>query len=173
MADTDRKSAKIIRHLLKLPAASNAMDTKGRTPLFVATERGNTRCVRDLLQKGCRYNSNRHSEPLPLSSYQGYHDGVRTLIDNKAPVDSFSSTLLTPLHLACQEGHVDCVLLLLTRDANVNLAGEDGLTALHIACFYRQTDIIKILLDHKADVNMRSHSGSTPLLEICFKRVQI
>ena len=157
----------ILLKLIEGGAKVNPITGSGDTALHIAVSNENTCRLETLLVEGkADFTQLDQSgwEPLHLSSYQGYHDGVQTLIDNKAPVDSFSSTLLTPLHLACQEGHMDCVLLLLSRDANVNLAGEDGLTALHIACFFHQKDIIKILLDHEADVNVKSHSGSTPLL---------
>uniref|UniRef100_A0A8P0N3C2 Ankyrin repeat domain 52 n=1 Tax=Canis lupus familiaris TaxID=9615 RepID=A0A8P0N3C2_CANLF len=112
-------------------------DHKGRTALFLATERGSTECVEVLTAHGASAlikERKRKWTPLHAAAASGHTDSLHLLIDSgeRADItDVMDAYGQTPLMLAIMNGHVDCVHLLLEKGSTADAADLRGRTALH------------------------------------------
>ncbi|CAI9590438.1 unnamed protein product, partial [Staurois parvus] len=104
-------------------------DHKGRTALYLATERGFTECVEVLMSHGASpliKDRKKKWTPLHVAAASGNTDVLHLLIDSSERLDIADVTDAhgqTPLMLAVMNGHVDCVHLLLEKGATVD-AGD-------------------------------------------------
>ncbi|XP_053149552.1 serine/threonine-protein phosphatase 6 regulatory ankyrin repeat subunit C isoform X2 [Hemicordylus capensis] len=112
-------------------------DHKGRTALYLATERGSTECVEVLTSHGASAlvkEKKKKWTPLHAAAAYGNTDSLHLLIDSGERVDITDVMDVhgqTPLMLAIMNGHVDCVHLLLEKGSTVDAADRRGRTALH------------------------------------------
>ncbi|KFH46922.1 putative ankyrin repeat protein-like protein [Hapsidospora chrysogenum ATCC 11550] len=132
------------RILLDHGADVNAIDSKGKTPLYYAS---NLRNVRMLIRHGARVD---HVSPNgePLIHYaaglgeNGEIGLLRFFLEhgmnpNAAhPIGGFR-----PLHVAASGGSLSRVQLLVSRGADVNATDNDGQTLLMVAIFRARDDI--------------------------------
>ena len=97
-------------------------DKQGRTPLFVACERGTNDAARMLLREGAKVDeaNNLGWTALHVACKYGRVDSAQLLLDNGAEVDRGDQQTFTPLYNACVEGHVSAAKLLLERGADPN-----------------------------------------------------
>jgi ankyrin repeat protein len=87
---------------------------------------------------------------------------LRTLVDQKANVNTKDSRGETPLMYAAAVGSVEAMKFLLEQGADANVQNQFGSTAL----IWSATDLAKVqlLLDHGANPNLASKKGRTALL---------
>uniref|UniRef100_A0A452SSU8 Ankyrin repeat domain 52 n=1 Tax=Ursus americanus TaxID=9643 RepID=A0A452SSU8_URSAM len=144
-------------------------DHKGRTALFLATERGSTECVEVLTAHGASAlikERKRKWTPLHAAAASGHTDSLHLLIDSgeRADItDVMDAYGQTPLMLAIMNGHVDCVHLLLEKGSTADAADLRGRTALHRGVMTGCEDCLAALLDHDAFVLCRDFKGRTPI----------
>ncbi|KAF5928382.1 hypothetical protein HPG69_014987 [Diceros bicornis minor] len=144
-------------------------DHKGRTALFLATERGSTECVEVLTAHGASAlikERRRKWTPLHAAAASGHTDSLHLLIDSgeRADItDVMDAYGQTPLMLAIMNGHVDCVHLLLEKGSTADAADLRGRTALHRGAVTGCEDCLAALLDHDAFVLCRDFKGRTPI----------
>uniref|UniRef100_A0A674H456 Uncharacterized protein n=1 Tax=Taeniopygia guttata TaxID=59729 RepID=A0A674H456_TAEGU len=136
-------------------------DHKGRTALYLATERGASECVQVLTSHGASaLVKERKRKWTPLHAAGGTGDGT----EPKTPGDeSLLEELGTPLMLAIMNGHVDCVHLLLDKGSTADAADKRGRTALHRGAVTGCQDCVAALLEHDAFALCRDWRGRTPL----------
>uniref|UniRef100_A0A803SNL4 Ankyrin repeat domain 52 n=1 Tax=Anolis carolinensis TaxID=28377 RepID=A0A803SNL4_ANOCA len=130
-------------------------DHKGRTALYLATERGSTECVEVLTSHGASAlvkEKKKKWTPLHAAGERERCFLFGMLIE-----------ILTPLMLAITNGHVDCVHLLLEKGSTVDAADKRGRTALHRGAVTGCEDCLAALLDHDAFVLCRDFKGRTPI----------
>jgi ankyrin repeat protein len=116
----------------------NALDRYGRSSLFKAAIRGNTRIVKYLLE---------HKESLDMNRKARYNGE-------------------TPLLAAIRKNHEDIASDLIRSGVDVDVSNQNGRTALSIAAENGLVNIVDQLFDRpgKIDINVRdSRSGNTPL----------
>ncbi|XP_023799012.1 serine/threonine-protein phosphatase 6 regulatory ankyrin repeat subunit C-like [Cyanistes caeruleus] len=112
-------------------------DHKGRTALYLATERGSSECVQVLTSHGASAllkERKRKWTPLHAAAANGNTDSLHLLIDSGERADITDVMDIhgqTPLMLAIMNGHVDCVHLLLEKGSTADAADKRGRTALH------------------------------------------
>jgi len=98
-----------------------------RSPLHLAAMKGNSECIKILLQNGARpdvWDANRVATPLHCAAASGSLDCVALLLNAGANVNigiSMTGAGRTPLHYATQSNAISCVQLLLNSGAMVNL----------------------------------------------------
>src|SRR5437879_10311512 len=91
-------------------------------------------------------------------------DRVKTLLDQRADVNSRNAVGAAPIHEAAWNGNVELIDLLLARGADVNLRHADGgSTPLHYAVITNHVEAVRTLLKHGADLQAEYRSGATPL----------
>uniref|UniRef100_A0A8U7NX91 Ankyrin repeat domain 52 n=1 Tax=Corvus moneduloides TaxID=1196302 RepID=A0A8U7NX91_CORMO len=144
-------------------------DHRGRTALYLATERGSTECVQVLTSHGASAllkERKRKWTPLHAAAANGNTDSLHLLIDSGERADITDVMDIhgqTPLMLAIMNGHVDCVHLLLEKGSTADAADKRGRTALHRGAVTGCEDCLAALLDHDAFVLCRDFKGRTPI----------
>ncbi|USP80370.1 hypothetical protein yc1106_07644 [Curvularia clavata] len=139
-------------------------DAKGRTPLYVAAEKGASVLSRMLLDKGANVNAQggHYGNALQAASAEGHKDIVTLLLERGANVNAQGGFYSNALYAASDGGYKEIVTLLLDKDANVNAQGRLG-SALHAALAEGHQDIATLLLDKGADINAQSEIYGNPL----------
>ena len=101
---------------------------------------------------------------LQASSFIGYEQIVRTLIENKADVNAQGGWYNTALQAACGVGREQIVKILIENGANVNIQGGMSGNALNEASHRGKEKIVRILLENGANVNAESGVYGTGLI---------
>jgi hypothetical protein len=140
-------------------------DTEGRTPLYVAAERGAGGSARLLLDKGANVNAQggHYSNALQAASFKGHKEIVMLLLDKGADVNAQGGFFNNALQAASREGHKEIVMLLLDKGADVNAQGGFFNNALQAALREGYKEIVMLLLDKRADVNAQGGEYSNAL----------
>lgn len=141
-------------------------DERGRTPLYLAAEQGDTRKVGSLLkqtgnpdqQDDCRWT------PLMRAAQNGHLEVAEMLLAAGADVNAIDKGGYTVLMVAAGGGNPDILRLLLRHGARLDAQDpEFGRTALHRAARENLPGNIRVLLSAGADTRLRDSSGMTAL----------
>ena len=123
--------------LLSLGSDPNRASSSGKTPLYLACERGQTELAGALMRAGA---------------------------DAHAAVDLMGAT---PFYICCHRGHIGCVDELIAFGADVNRRQRDGSSSLHVAVKINSAPLVRMLLGADADPNLRTNKGGAPLYRAC------
>uniref|UniRef100_A0AAT9UPP8 Ankyrin repeat containing protein n=1 Tax=Apapanepox virus TaxID=3049969 RepID=A0AAT9UPP8_9POXV len=151
------KKIRLIETLVNNNANINAIDNKGLTPLYVATNpyyiSKHGSCISAINNKCIYCNS--------IDAYNEYgskFDISKILIDKGANVNVTDKSKTTPLHNACKSIYmIKTIKLLIDNGADINAVDDYGITPLNYACTspyyirYETSDILreKIMLCRK------------------------
>ena len=141
--------------LLEAGADVNFRNSRGKTPLMCAAERGYYMCTRALATAGADVNA--------------YDDGGRSILMRAIKAGSLECAALivqegadvnvsnnygskTPLLLAVEGKPTDIVKLLLDAGADVNLQDPANRSAIEAASYEEDTEILCLLIEAGADV---------------------
>ena len=147
-----------INKLIKEGADVNAIDTYGRTPLYLAaTCEFNADVIKALINAGANVNAtnNAGQTPLLVAARNRSLDVIKALIDAGADVNATDNAGKTPLHYAACCNNADVIKILINAGADVNAKNNAGQIPLHIAANYRNLDAIKALICAGADANVK------------------
>ncbi|CAC5423713.1 unnamed protein product [Mytilus coruscus] len=154
----------------------NKPDQRGRSALFMATERRHADVVNLLLQNDADVSqcNDIGESPLHVACKRDHKDIVEILLRNNANVSQcniWGNTALRngkcPLYLACEEGHINIVKLLLQNNACVSQYDNNGEFPLYAACAEGHIDIVKLLLQNNANVSQYTFRGNPSLCVAC------
>ncbi|CAO2581926.1 Serine/threonine-protein phosphatase 6 regulatory ankyrin repeat subunit C, partial [Lemmus lemmus] len=121
-------------------------DHKGRTALFLATERGSTECVEVLTAHGASaLIKERKRKWTPLHA-AGHVDCVHLLLEKGSTADAADLRGRTALHRGAVTGCEDCLAALLDHDAFVLCRDFKGRTPIHLASACGHTAVLRTLL---------------------------
>ena len=156
-----------VRKLLNNGVNVNEPNKHGETPLYLASERGNTEMVKALLDSPGinvdKADSNRYT-PLHVATRKSFSKIVKMLLEAGADINKTNVFGYTPLYHASYNGNAKIVKILLEAGADVNKAQNEGMTPLFIASTYGNFGAVKLLLAAPGiDVNKASNAGYTPL----------
>jgi ankyrin repeat protein len=149
-----------------------------KTPLHLAVEHNNAKCVSILLEAKANVNalvlpkeSPWHLPPLMVAADLGHYAIIASLLEAKADVHSPAAGLPPPLVLHnvaikedCQEQR-ECIARLLESKADVNSVNDRHETPLTWAIHIGKPDSMLTLLDAKADINHVNLRGESLLFE--------
>ncbi|KAG2501676.1 hypothetical protein HYH03_000179 [Edaphochlamys debaryana] len=121
------------------PVTGVLADREGRTPLWVAAQRGHVELVR----------------MLAAAAAAGQPAGGGVNVPNTSGV--------TPLRVAAAQGHAGVVEALLAAGADVEAADKDGFTPLYVACARSHVEAARLLLTGGALPDRPDRSQRTPL----------
>eukprot|EP01059_Diplonema_ambulator_P031103 TRINITY_DN5618_c0_g1_i1.p2 TRINITY_DN5618_c0_g1~~TRINITY_DN5618_c0_g1_i1.p2 ORF type:complete len:274 (+),score=50.55 TRINITY_DN5618_c0_g1_i1:657-1478(+) len=130
----------IAKHILRCHFADDkdrpALDSKGRTPLAVACQKGHYKVAKLLLTK-------RKCFDISFRDFDGN----------------------TPLHLACDGGHKDIVKLLFRYGSkDIRELNASGDTPLHLAAAKDHEDVVSLLKGHRlCDLDLKNYKGEKPV----------
>ena len=155
----------ILSNLPKRETDINARDNRGQTPLHIASMRGHTEMVKQLLNATADSNVKDESgrTALHIAAENGCVKVVEILLKAVADVDTQTKFGETALHRAAANEFEKVVDILLKAGAEVDKQDEEGETALHNAARNEFDKVIEILLKAGADVNKQERAGGTAL----------
>ncbi|CAG2256755.1 unnamed protein product [Mytilus edulis] len=164
--------------VVNYPYYIEVKDNEGRSPFYVACEKGQIAVVRYLM----KYNENidtknmDNTAALSATCLNGHTEVAQLLLDNKADINSKDTYGQTALHSACQNGHAETVKILMEFGMNVNQKNKNGRTPLYLACGHGCHDTVKYLLDlngqaliSRVDTTIKTEKGWSPLHIACCK----
>ncbi|XP_023286966.1 85/88 kDa calcium-independent phospholipase A2 isoform X2 [Seriola lalandi dorsalis] len=146
----------------------NARDAAGQTPLHRACERGDSVCVKELLEESQARTDikDRNGEtPMHSAAKQDSPQIIQVLCSRLCSgVNELNKNGETPLHVACRLGRVEAVKALLDGGAKCDVIGGSGYP-IHSAMKYSEKGCVEEIL--KADPGQiqaeDSLYGGTPL----------
>lgn len=128
------ENAKLILKLLKADLPADREDNLGRTPLYVAVDRGCLECARQLLGfVDINHQTNSGNTALMRASAKGNALLVAWLLQNKAKVDLRNQRGNTALMEAVNANSIDAVRHLLRAKASVTRKNKLGFSAIDLA----------------------------------------
>ncbi|XP_058117079.1 kinase D-interacting substrate of 220 kDa isoform X3 [Anopheles coustani] len=147
-------------------------DENGTTVLMIASGRGATHFVKELLARGADVQAQDLDNwtALQFAAKAGHVGIVETLLDNGAELEHRDMGGWTALMWGSYKGHTGVVALLLQRGADVQAHGNYHLNPLLWASGRGHTDIVRLLVNTGgAKVNVGDKYGTTPLVWACRK----
>ncbi|XP_073157707.1 uncharacterized protein [Henckelia pumila] len=139
-----------------------------KTPLHVATMKGNSRFVQEIINRNRQLAEeldSQQSSPLHIASAKGYLDIAKVLV-SAAPDMCLSRDFggKNPLHLAAMKGH-DLVVaeLIRVRPLAAREKVDGGQTVLHLCVKYDRLECLRILVPFLKEeiVNAKDNDGDT------------
>ncbi len=152
-----------IELLLAQGARKDAEDNKGRTPLFIAVEFGNSEAVQVLCERkaDCTIKEDEHGmTPLHVASWKGLDTVAETLLAHRAAVDELDKNKKTPLHVASTR---EVVKVLLAYNAQPLLKDKAGLTPFDTAAKAGNRELAKAFLAGCIVLRSADEEGVTAL----------
>jgi ankyrin repeat protein len=141
------------------------------TVLMVASSRGYSEMLTELIRRGANVNLKRYTgeTPLMFAADSGDAETVKALLragaNPNVKVMSFHAGEITPLTRAIDsdsEHRVEIVRLLISARAQINPQGKFAMSSLMHAV--GDLEIVKLLIANGADVNQKNFRGATALM---------
>ncbi|XP_032431965.1 receptor-interacting serine/threonine-protein kinase 4 [Xiphophorus hellerii] len=157
----------IVKLLVKQAGVNvDSQTTDGRTPLHLASQRGQYRVARILIELGAdvRVTSSEQNTALHVAAETGHTSTSRLLIKHQADVNIQNAQGLTPLHLASQQGHLATVKMLIAEGADPYLSDRAQRIPCHLAAENGHSEVLKELILHCPDGGgLSDQQGLSPL----------
>lgn len=165
--------AKLVSFLVDAGYPIENKDSKGNTPLLLASFNSNLDSLRILLGADVNVNVRNSSQATPLITAiksASSFTFVNMLLNASADVNAKNKDGWTALHFTVasqdlhQQDQSDIAKALIKAGANIEAKTESGDTPLMLAAKNDKLDNVRILLDAGANVNARNNFHSSPLL---------
>ena len=177
LSATEGGQESTVNFLILLRADVNKSDEYGRTPLYIAADRGNLTLVKRLLDAGAdpTIYADLSNEASPAQA------AMSSVIRNGSPyrsvgtltTSSSGSFGYTPPaevrggivrdRLTDGNDRIEIAVLLIAGGADIDIKSVNYPTMLHFAAIYGSSRSVKILLESGADPNVGNDNGVTPL----------
>ncbi|CAD5123709.1 unnamed protein product [Dimorphilus gyrociliatus] len=141
----------------------NIRDSKKRTPLHHAANKGNSQMIRSLIKNGAAgwLQDENGKTPLHITSARGFSQCMKILLKSGSVVDSRTYENLTPLHMVANE---EVCKLLLEHDATVSASCDcESWMPIHFAAYKGLAEVCELLLEAGAGVDSLAADNITPL----------
>ncbi|EAY22247.1 ankyrin repeat protein, putative [Trichomonas vaginalis G3] len=134
--------------------------------LHVASEKGNFKLVKSLIECGCDKESKSKSgyTPLIYASQNGKLEVVQYLISVGADKEAKDNEGNTSLMKASEKGHFEIIKYLISVGADKDAKSKYESTPLMKASMNGHLEVVKYLISVGADKEAKSKSGYTPLI---------
>ena len=159
-----------VRQALKNGASINVRDSRGRTPLLIATHADNVEMARVLIAAAADVNAKDHIEDSPYlyAGAEGRNEILRMALEAGADLKSTNRYGGTALIPAAHHGHPETVAILLRTRIDKDHVNKLGWTALLEAVILGDggptyARIVQMLVKGGANPNIADRNGVTPL----------
>ncbi|XP_058810211.1 transient receptor potential channel pyrexia [Phymastichus coffea] len=158
----------VLRIIAPKNLALNRIDSAGYAAIHYTAERGDSNCLKVLLDAGCLVDiaTRKGETALHLTAEAGCVESLEMLLAKGANPALKNRRCQTALHLAARTHSLECVESLLQHSgSDPNVDDNDGRTALHMALgrSLLAYDVTEMLISWKAQVNKADKYGYTPL----------
>lgn len=153
---------------LKDVTTINFNNYAGKSPLFIAAEKGHAAAVQALLKHpeiSCNFKTKYYS-PLTIACKNGHLEVVRVLLQDPRVDVNLAANQSSALSVTCMEGRLEILEALLQHPKlDINRRETKGGNALYQACLCRKPEIVRrLLLIDNLEVNAATATGVTALL---------
>ncbi|KAF5306177.1 hypothetical protein FQR65_LT07453 [Abscondita terminalis] len=146
--------------------ALNKQSAIGWTPLSIASHKGHTEFVNNLLTNHARVDvfDTEGRSALHLAAEKGFLKVCDLLLTHKAFINSKSRVGRTALHLAAMNGYTHLVKFLIKdHNAVIDILTLRKQTPLHLAAGAGQIEVCKLLLELGANIDATDDMGQKPI----------
>lgn len=151
----------VIKLLVTEGADLSLPDSRGNSPLLLATASGRRGLIELLLERGAEPNHGAGEQnALYKAAGKGDLGTIELLLRHGADVNLDGTS---PLIHAAKAGQLKTIELLLQHNADVDQQDHQGDTALHQAATHGHSFAVDKLLRRGADPNLKNHNGETAL----------
>ena len=164
-----KKHFRVANLLYSHGAVVDVRDDDKRTPLYLASSRGQVDIMRWLLDHGADANARGYLGITPLiQATAGIHrEAVQALVEHNADTNLCDENGSTPLLWASSRHNpegtvVEIMRRLLEHGADPNICDNDHSTPLHQASFRGSLEAARLLLSYGAKVDGKDGRGRTP-----------
>ena len=155
---------KAVGELLKSKDVDVDLEVNGRSPLYLAAEKGHKEIAERLAEKWTKeVRSTKFRKLIYQAAKEGSREAAELLMSIGADKDAADEENRTPLCIAFQAGHEQIMQLLLAHGANKEAKDETGQTLLHQAASEGKMTVAELLIASGADKNAEDRLGQTPL----------
>ena len=157
---------RVVEWLITTCAQDVNVSHDSRTPLHIASGKGNFMAARTLLTHDADVNAagGIRWTPLHYASYNGHLTVARVLLEYGADVNFKINMGSTPLRILSENnGNVELAQLLLDHGADPHIRSISGWDSLYTALEFGYAGLAKLLLEYGADPNARDVYGRTLL----------
>lgn len=153
-------------HLAENPGYVNVADSRGRTALSWAAQRGMRDVVKELLRSGADPNicTSKGNSPLQYAVEARVPDCIQPLLDYGAIVDQCDVEGQTPLHYtAAYQEDLAYYRQLIEAGADLNWATIPKVTPLATAILEGHDEAVNYLVEKKTNINLKGHDDRSPV----------
>lgn len=156
-------------------AEMDSVDSRGVSPLLVASQKGHVEMVRFLLSKGALVERRTHEGRTALhhAAENGHAAVVEVLLENGAQPNLPMSDGRTALQAAVLAGHQAIVAMLLEKGADPDAHAEGTSPLLVIAAFNGELETVRLLAEHGAKVDKTSEGWTALHHAVANKHVEM
>ena len=157
---------KVIKILLNVGInLINKKDEGGKTPLYIACDKGHVQVVEQLIKAKADLSIPNKSGNTPLhkACEMGHLQIVEKLLQSEVDPNVQNNFQATPLFQATHKNNLQVVKRLLQAKADPNIQASTGATPLFVASEEGNIQLMDLLLQAQADPNVQAYDGSTPL----------
>jgi multidrug resistance protein len=159
-----QEAVRIIEQILSTyDDATNARDSNGRTPLFMAASGITSRITELLLQKGAYVDASDHSGQTALHCCR-FRSNTALLLENGADIDHLDHNGFAPIHVAAKAALEQPLQELIEKGADLTASKNAIGTPLHCAVHNKSRAAVTLLSDNGANIDAQNQDKSTPLL---------
>ena len=147
---SDFVAAEVVREVLSTGCDMNAATNDGRTPLHVASVKGNTEAALELIRHGTEKAivAGAFGTTLHQAAGGGHVSTVKAKLETDCPVDVVDSNGCSVLHAATAGGNAEVVREVLSTGCDMNATANDCGTPLHVAALVGYTEAALELIRH-------------------------
>ena len=133
----------------------------GPNQLHKATQAGDIKRMRSLIQRGADVNAPgpQKATPLFFTANTGNVESAKLLLANGAKINHAFQEGGTVLHSALMRQHEDLSHFLIDSRANINKKTDSGVTPLHLAALAGMTSVLSRLLREGANIHALTNDG--------------
>ena len=151
----------MVKLLLEKGAEVDPVDKSGRTPFYIAADKGDTGIVKLLLKQGAKIDPVDKSDrtPLYIAADKGDTEIVKLLLEKGAKIGPVNILGSTPLYIAVEKGYIEIVKLFFLD----NQVDKSDHNPLFIATHNGNLEMVTLLLANKYNIDYQNESGLTTL----------